>query len=458
MGYLNSQPGDDELIAAMGENGTDQVPGPSLFQNTGETVGKDIIGGLASDVGAGVDALENSFDKVRQYFADAAGIRVNLPIGGVPMPVPGVPPITDVSQPVQPQGWEQDISDQRVRLEKWIDAGKPYEGAGAQTLGSVAQGLAEAAPGMLAGPVGAAALLGAGTADDTYRRMVAHGVDENTAKELASFQGGLAAAGGLVPIAGSGLIGKLITGAAGNVAFGAASRYAQSAVLDANGYRGVAQQPFDAQQMLVDGIIGAGMGGFGHAAERATSPVDVDVARTVADEMHVQNAAPGIPTNPKAANLHEALFARAAQAAATGHTFDLSPEEAQTMVEGVIPNPDTIAQQAETAARLVEGPTIAQTLRMSPKLDAAEAAIDGDIAAAQPLEDDRLPLPDAENDAMLRHLERVAGNAPLQTEDGETITVAQLGARLRQQAADADINDKMMQAAIGCFLSTGGIA
>jgi hypothetical protein len=38
MGYLNAQPGDDQLIEGMGETGTDQVPGPSYFENTGQAL------------------------------------------------------------------------------------------------------------------------------------------------------------------------------------------------------------------------------------------------------------------------------------------------------------------------------------------------------------------------------------------------------------------------------------
>lgn len=42
--------------------------------------------------------------------------------------------------------------------------------------------------------------------------------------------------------------------------------------------------------------------------------------------------------------------------------------------------------------------------------------------------------------------------------DGERVTVAQLAQRMREEAALADSDNKALEAAVACFLRTGGNA
>lgn len=56
----------------------------------------------------------------------------------------------------------------------------------------------------------------------------------------------------------------------------------------------------------------------------------------------------------------------------------------------------------------------------------------------------------------MRQLEAKYGAEMIDLPDGERMTVAQLGQRLREEAAQADSNDRLIDAAVACFARTGG--
>lgn len=448
MGYLNSQPGDDDLIAAMGANGTGQVPGPSLFEHTGEAVAQGVAGVADSTVNALTDL--------------GASIHSALPSS--------VQHVLDWTPFKTEPDWQKDVSQQRENLEKWIDSDKQYQGTGAQVAGGIVKGVGEFALGSAAGgPVGAAALMGGTSADDTYREMRAQGVDDTTAKEAAGVQGVVGAVGAVVPFVGKTLLGKAVSSALTNAGLGIASRAGQAGLLDANGYHDMAQaqRPFDAQQLAIDTLVGAGMGFGAHLHARMVSPADVDVARTVADEMHTHAAAPGIPSNPDAANLHSEIFGRAMDDLDHGRDIRTpTPEEAQRLADGIVADPATMRQQQTSAAIYADDPDVQNAFEMGPKLDEAEKSVDADIPDFQKAEPNREPPAGEtspaqlapENESMLRQLEAKYGNQTLETDEGRRVSVTELGQQMRQEAADAESNNRLMDAAVSCFARTGSSA
>jgi hypothetical protein len=84
---------------------------------------------------------------------------------------------------------------------------------------------------------------------------------------------------------------------------------------------------------------------------------------------------------------------------------------------------------------------------------APKAAAPARAAAAKQPE---APTLAPENEAALRQLEAKHGHETIETADGERMTVAELGQRMRNEAGLAESNDKLLDAAVACFARTGG--
>lgn len=63
-----------------------------------------------------------------------------------------------------------------------------------------------------------------------------------------------------------------------------------------------------------------------------------------------------------------------------------------------------------------------------------------------------------DNEARLQQIEAKYGHEMVELPDGERVTVAQLAQRMREEAALADSDNKALEAAVACFLRTGGNA
>lgn len=376
MGYLNAQPGDDQLVEAMGETGTDQVPAPNYFQGTGEAVGKGIAGGFAAVSNAMEDWTAGGLGK--QY------------LEGLQPPVlqplhPSQNVFPSLNQPAF--NWQADVSAQRMKLDKWLHADDQYTGAGAQMIGGVAKGFTEFAVGAPAGPMGAAAAMGGAGADETYHDLTAQGVDDTTAKEGALASGLVNAAGAVVPFKLTGIAAKLLGSGAINAGLGFTGRASQAAVLQANGYPDLAhaQHVFDLQQAAVDFTLGTAMGFGAHAYEHVTGgaapaakvpPSVEDAARATADQMHAADSTIGIPTRPDLTALHEEVFGRGMDDLNNGREPKLSDAEAYALTDHILPNPDTMQQHVDSAAIYAQDPFVQLGAEMGPKLDEAQRAVD----------------------------------------------------------------------------------
>lgn len=169
-------------------------------------------------------------------------------------------------------------------------------GFAGQTLGGISDAVVRFAAG---GPE----VAGLSEFVDRKKQLTAAGVDDDTANRVAVIDAAALSIGGTAPMSmGKTLLARLGSGAAVNAALGGYTRVLTSRVLDAGGYQGMAQQyrVLDTQAMLSDAVLGMAFGLQAHLVR----PSAVDAALTSQEAVHLEDAAPGAPTNPGARDLH----------------------------------------------------------------------------------------------------------------------------------------------------------
>lgn len=369
MGYLGEQPGDDYLLDASADRGTSQLAAPTAWEGIGQATGQGIAG-------AG--------DSITNTLIDMGGaIAQRLP-SGVEHALEWTPFQTEPD-------WQKSVSQGRENLEKWIGSDKQYQGFAAQTAGATVKGLGEFAPALFAGaaaPFVGGALVGGASADDTYRDLTAQGVDDTTAKEAALGQGVVGAAGAMLPFKFGSVASKIIGGAGLNVGLGVAGRTSNWAVLKANGYDDMAamQRPLDRQSVIAELIVGAGMGLGAHfiegpggktlPIEERPAPSDVDAARVTADQARAADAAPGIPTDPAAAALHQQVFDRVVDDFTNGREPQVSPDEARALTANIVDNPSHMAMLRQMHEWAGSYPEVQTAETLGRILDEAQSRLD----------------------------------------------------------------------------------
>lgn len=531
MGYLGQQPGDDYLLDATADRGTTDLalpiarhqptdeekalgvwpkydyaptrirsPGieyfdgsgsPQLiptsyptpydpqfqryvpeFQGTGEAIAQGVAGAASSISHVLTDHLQVP-DVVKDLWDGNATTAFQWFGNAIRNPY-GVTPVPSFAEPQTPEVVKKAAA-VRDALDKWIDSDKQNQGVGAQTIGGTVRGLATFGAGFAAGgPIGAAALVGSTSADDTYRALTAEGADSTTAAEAAFGQGVIGAASAAVPFKfGGNMLAKVFESSAINTGLGIAGRGANWAVLKANGYDNMAamQRPLDSQALMAEALVGAGMGFAGHLHEtyfggrEGVAPLDrpppsqVDAARVAADQARAADMAPGVPTSPEAAALHHAIFSRVADDLANGRSANVTAEEARGIAAGTIPDP----AKMETARAIDEGiqsdPIVQEANTMADALRAAEAKVDANVPDFAPPagESGSAQRPQTLREATMAQLEAQHGAMPVETEDGGATTVANIVARMRGEIANAESDRGLMATAVACFARTGGV-
>ena len=170
-----------------------------------------------------------------------------------------------------------------------------------------------------------------------YEQGLAEGLDKNTAREKALISGGSIALGGYVPLTmgfrfspttkawveSQSRLGKAyaygdlalqdVTYTAGaNIAIGAGQRGFTHELLKANGYNQMADQyqALDQDAMLLDAAFGMIFGGVAKYAElRQLHYIDAILAKN--NQLHQNEAAPGIPTDIESLNMHDQALNKA---------------------------------------------------------------------------------------------------------------------------------------------------
>lgn len=171
-------------------------------------------------------------------------------------------------------------------------------GTGSKIASQFAEVVPTAIAGSVAGPFGAAALVGSAQGVGDYQESVLLGIDPETAAKKALLTGSTAGAGVVIPMAktGASLLTNLVIGSGVNVVSGSIQRGGTAAILDAAGYHDQAAQykVLDADAILIDTIMGAAFGGIGHYLGRTTTE-QVDAALKLNERQHIEiEGQPGI--------------------------------------------------------------------------------------------------------------------------------------------------------------------
>lgn len=149
------------------------------------------------------------------------------------------------------------------------DAGS--QGTAAEVLYGLGQFVPAIGATIVGGPTVGAATAFSSTYEQSYQDFKGKGVDESTARNLATQQSLFNAAGMALPAAiGTTLATRIASGVAINTGFGGLNRYSVGETLEEKGYTEMAKQyrVFDGQAMLVDAVLGAAFGGAHHLASR----------------------------------------------------------------------------------------------------------------------------------------------------------------------------------------------
>lgn len=174
------------------------------------------------------------------------------------------------------------------------DAGS--QGTAAEVLYGLGQFVPAIGATIVGGPTVGAATAFSSTYEQSYQDFKGKGVDESTARNLATQQSLFNAAGMALPAAvGTTLATRIASGVAINTGFGGLNRYSVGETLEEKGYTEMAKQyrVFDGQAMLVDAVLGGAFGGAHHLAARNADvppPPDTETLIPAAEVQSVPDA------------------------------------------------------------------------------------------------------------------------------------------------------------------------
>jgi predicted ABC-type ATPase len=283
------------------------------------------------------------------------------------------------------------------------------------TAGNVLGGLGEMVLPLAAGG-GNPALLAASDTVGTTLDLSRQGVDPQAAVDVGAMQGAAILVGFKLPAAvGRNLATRLATGVAGNLAVGRATGYGQQARLEASGDTKAAAQfdPWNAQSVVLDTLMGAAFGGISHLHARGTdaapapgmAQAERDAVLTANNADHFANQTmPGTPTVPGAVVAHQRALTEAIEQALRGEPvdvagkvdlgqFELRPELREAPVDpldapnfGLPEAPRTIAPEDPFWQSIPEGPNGRETVHIdTPERQALrEQLVEEHFADAQP--------------------------------------------------------------------------
>lgn len=227
-------------------------------------------------------------------------------------------------------------------VEYWTP--KPNEvGVAGQMVGGLISGLAELtiSPVMMVGATAAAEM----------EDLTNAGVGTEKAIQGGIIQGAGLAAGIALPFLGKTLASKMLTGAAGNVVQGVATRGLEAGILEGTPMEGQ-YQTYDQTSMLFDVLMGLGFGGIDYIKSSGLDPAK---AKFIQDSMtetqkssilvanlarHMEDSAPGIAHDAESLNAHDAALKQAIKDIAEGKPTDASVDATKFTVDPV--------KQAET--------------------------------------------------------------------------------------------------------------
>jgi len=475
MGYLNAAPDDAYNLQSMAQGGntTTQLPGASGWDGMIEASEKGIVSAGGVLGGAVHQALSGTVadDATHTLFSGIDQANEAL------KPVFGYNPIA----PFLDQKTRDSAAAATSTIQQWAATGDDPRIAG--TLGRTVYGaaksfgiLAGASP--VVGPWGAAALLGANDAKDSYKQNMAAGLDQDTSIMLAGLSGVTSAAGAMAPIGGGNLANRLFTSVLANQGLDVANRAASWGVLKANGYDAQAEQQkiFDIQSQAADVIMGLAFGAHAHLAEDGhayiadpsltdvkpldVNPADVDTSAAVLAQNHFEHSATGVAVDPGAANTHVRVMSEALDAMANGDEPKVSTEDAQTMAEGTLPDPshDTAPLIREAAAENI--PQFNDAVDPIHTFEPA-AREPGEPIGQVPPDATGKPSPVQFDDTTQYRLDRLTsqyGDLQVLDNNGQLRTVNEIAQQMQQQLVESDAMGRAHEMAAACFIASGAAA
>lgn len=205
-------------------------------------------------------------------------------------------------------------------------------------------------------PVGGALTVGETKGYAKMKELQARGVDEKTAAETGTIEGITQGLGVLVPASATGkVVTRVATGAGINVGIGGASRGATGSVLEANGYKEMADQyrVLDGMQIFTDAILGGIFGGLNVEGARADPlPSEIDAALAANNiHNHELDSAPGIPADIATRNAHAEAMDVATEQVLRGEPVDVANTLTDT---NFIPKPENTEGMATIDQALQE--------------------------------------------------------------------------------------------------------
>jgi hypothetical protein len=410
-------------------------------------------------------------------------------LGGAIHQTPGLDPMSKVQTPeAQARAQEQDswintvsdaiTADAKARVQAMTPNPQTTGTAVNLLHGLVSGGTEMAIGGLAGGPLGAAAVVGGSEGHERYQELKDQGVDEGTAKASGLLAGVTAGAGALVPAGiGESLLSKVVTGAIGNTAFGAANRYADHQILEASGYPEMAaqQKALDGTQVLTDLILGGGFGALAHlhgsAEEKALkdAPGATDAALTANLALRDRQTAPGIPVDPEAANAHSQALEKAITDMLSDKPVDVSdsditeahflereemldPESVKALKDSITEN-DLYSGRDVQAGLESRQPTEPKTVAPEKTPEVPEDQTENKPPSFQTDED---PADRAQKNATNQILE-AKPDLQITDEDGNKVSASDAMQAANDELATTRKESQVaVQAAIKCYLSRGG--
>lgn len=253
------------------------------------------------------------------------------------------------------------------------DAGS--QGTAAEVLYGLGQFVPAIGATIVGGPTVGAATAFSSTYEQSYQDFKGKGVDESTARNLATQQSLFNAAGMALPAAvGTTLATRIASGVAINTGFGGLNRYSVGETLEEKGYTEMAKQyrVFDGQAMLVDAVLGGAFGGAHHLAARNADvppPPDSEAPIPAAEVQSAPDATAEASTLTESASVTDAPGAPARS-------------DAKAPVTEPAATPDIPAikpSDIDAAHTLNEG--LYYDLESSPVLHASNESINSHVAA-----------------------------------------------------------------------------
>jgi hypothetical protein len=359
-------------------------------------------------------------------------------------------------------------ADARAKIKQWTPNAQTT-GAAGQVLHGVASGATEMlAGGVVGGPLGAGAAVGMGEGKARYDDLLEAGVDPATARSAAGLTGVASAVGALLPGGiGKTLASKVATGTVGQTAMGMASRYGDHKILDDAGYTTMAaqQKVIDGTQMLADAVLGAAFGGIAHLHR---IPGARDAALTVNLANKDRQSAPGIPTDPAAANAHDEALNTAIQDLTDGRTVDVSHAkvEDQSFIEREPPAADPIKEVIHDTGLLGEdtravNDALSGRATKVPRETPPESYVAPEEGTEEPAQASEPPRAEEEpGDRALRTgAENVVAENPhlmITDEEGNPIKASDALERMSEEATETKRESRLaVDAAVACFARRG---